>query len=87
MLEYDYWKELNQMRIKRFDNKCHTNNRWTCYETDDETQFRENAYLRKIEQSHLFFDAVDCAEKVLNSARWINLSIVILLLMLLVLIR
>ena len=56
--------------IKNYDNECHTENRYNCYEQDKEE--REKELKNKIFNGHLFYNAVPCAKKVLEGN---NLSI------------
>ena len=65
---HDYFesdrKELEEVMIKNYDNECHTENRYNCYEQDKEE--REKELKNKIFNGHLFYNAVPCAKKVLE---------------------
>ena len=57
-------KELEEVLIKNYDNECHTENRYNCYEKDKEE--REKELKNKIVNGHLFYNAVPCAQIVLD---------------------
>ena len=58
------WEEYRDILKKNYNNECHTENRYNCYETkemDKEKEFKNN-----LEKGHLFYNSVTCAKKVLN---------------------
>ena len=65
---HDYWKdereEYQEVLKDNYDNECHTENRYNCYKKDKEQ--REKELKNKIINGHLFYNAVPCAQKVLD---------------------
>jgi hypothetical protein len=74
----DTWTKLANSRAKKFNNKCHSENRANCYDTSSGTLSDVRSYERQTEQAHLFYNAPPCAVNVLSSS-FINLSIMTLL--------
>ena len=53
---------------KRSDNDCHTESRFNCYEYDEEKSYEWKQYKNRLENGHLFYNSVECANKVLGSS-------------------
>ena len=65
---HEYWKdernEYQDILKNNYDNECHTENRYNCYEKDKEE--KEKELKNKIVNGHLFYNSVPCAKKVLD---------------------
>ena len=65
---HDYWKdereEYQDILKDNYDNECHTENRYNCYKIEEEE--KENELKNKITNGHLYYNAVPCAQKVLD---------------------
>ena len=65
---HDYWnderEEYQNVLKDNYDNECHTENRYNCYKKDKEE--KENELKNKIINGHLYYNAVPCAQKVLD---------------------
>ena len=65
---HDYWNDEREEYFKvlkdNYDNECHTENRYNCYKKDKEE--KEKELKNKIVNGHLFYNAVPCAQKVLE---------------------
>ena len=65
---HEYWKdernEYQDILKNNYDNECHTENRYNCYEKDKEE--KEKELKNKIINGHLFYNSVPCAKKVLD---------------------
>ena len=62
----DDWEEYRKIWIDESDNDCHTESRFHCYEFEDEEESKLKTYRNKLENGHLFFNCVPCANKVLS---------------------
>ena len=64
----DDWEEYRNLWKKRSDNDCHTESRFNCYEYDEEKSYEWKQYKNRLENGHLFYNSVECANKVLGSS-------------------
>ena len=60
----DERNEYQDILKNNYDNECHTENRYNCYEKDKEE--KEKELKNKIVNGHLFYNSVPCAKKVLD---------------------
>ena len=58
------WDEYKKLLKKHYDNECHTENRYHCYNDDKLDDI--NKLKNKLENGHLYYNAVPCAQKVLK---------------------
>ena len=77
------WEEYRNVLKTNYNNECHTENRYNCYETKE--MKNEKEYKNKLEKGHLFYNSVPCANKVLDGKFLFVKKISLLLGMLLIL--
>ena len=58
------WEEYRNILKKNYNNECHTENRYNCYETKE--MDKEKELKNSLEKGHLFYNSVTCAKKVLD---------------------
>ena len=71
------WEEYRNILKKNYDNECHTENRYNCYEVKE--MQKEKQLKNNLEKGHLFYNSVPCAKKVLK-AKILNLKKISMLL-------
>ena len=69
----DDWEEYRKLWKKRSDNDCHTESRFNCYEYDEEDSYEWKNYKNRLENGHLFYNSVECANIVLDS-RYVKIN-------------
>ena len=79
----DDWEKYRDVLKTNYNNECHTENRYNCYETKE--MKKEKEYKNKLEKGHLFYNSVPCANKVLDGKFLFVKKISLLLGMLLIL--
>lgn len=73
------WRSYFTTYFKRLNNKCHTLQRFTCYEDLTEQQYRdESKYAGKSVNAHLFYNSVPCSRTI--SAIFTKVSSILLIL-------
>ena len=78
ILDTNYWKSLTSKMAKNYDNKCHSLSRFDCYLWDDSVPSSLLSDKHKTLESHLYYNSVSCAQKVLSNG-YISTSIYIML--------
>lgn len=72
------WDKYNDALKKKVDNKCHSSNRFTCYQTDEKTDTNFRHFKHLTVEGHLYSAADTCVEQLLG-ATFIQFSIIGLL--------
>ena len=61
------WTKYTEAVRSKADNSCHTLNRYSCYLEDTSNDNAIKKFANTVTNAHLFYKAVECAEKVLSS--------------------
>lgn len=79
--EKSLWHKYFEAVKSKFNNKCHTLNRFNCNETNAYALKDISFYSHYLEKGHLFYKSVKCAVSVLND-NYIQMKYIILLILL-----
>jgi len=70
----DKWDKLYQWQAKKFNNKCHSESKYSCYKDDEATLTGIVDFHHQTNEAHLYYGAPDCTSKVLSSS-WMKMSL------------
>jgi len=72
ILDENAWKDYHNILLTQLKNKCHTRNRFNCYENTDAQKLSAlKAEERKTTQAQFYYNAPDCVVKIFGASSYI----------------